>query len=118
MDSIIKECVICLEDNYTQNNPALCFYSNNCCCNTIIHKNCLALNKINLSRCLTCRTEGNLLPINTLTGNKYEIISKEYNNFIQIDDLENPYKCDSLEELVEGIQQGICSILEIFKGFF
>jgi len=114
MNSNIKECVICLENTFTQKNPALCFYSNYCSCNTIIHKNCLAVNKINLSRCLTCRTEGNLLPINILTGSKFTIIPKKYNKYIQINDLENPYQCDSFNEFIEGVFQGICSMFEIF----
>ena len=114
----IKECIICLDNNFTLKNPALCFYNNKCSCNTIIHKDCLALNKINLSRCLTCRTEGNLLPINILTGSKFTIIPKKYNKYIQIKDLENPYQCDSFKELLEGIKKGAISLLHICKFLF
>ena len=69
-----QECIICLDDNYTRSNPSVCFFSDKCSCNAIVHRDCIVTwintNPQNRNKCPVCRTRGQLLPIPVSSNNE------------------------------------------------
>lgn len=68
-----QECIICLDDSYTINNPSVCFFSDKCSCNAIAHRDCITTwintSPRNRNKCPVCRTQGQLLPIRIPSNN-------------------------------------------------
>ena len=133
-----QECIICLDDNYTENNHSICYFSDKCSCNPIVHKNCIKTwintNSQNRNKCPVCRTTGELLPIDTFTGNilnvsltqqqeipqqpeinDIEIQIPIYNNNLEDENINNQYECNSFCDFINSVFQGFILLI---RGFF
>lgn len=103
-----RECVVCFEEEDSDSNSFYCYFSDNCECNAIVHRECYnrwRTSGNNVNKCIVCRTQGNILGVN-IRNNPQEqtntnITPIVYNPLSQIQQVvvQNPLQNNRMEEI-------------------